>query len=103
MAARDHVAVSVYRNGELVVTIETNALAGRDLQPGDDEAIREAARHLLGFVGAPTLPTYDEIQIAAELVACVRCGNDYYSTRPTPDWICIPCRRQAPRDIGAAL
>lgn len=103
MAARDHVAVSVYRNGELVVTIETNALAGRDLQPGDEEAIREAARHLLGFVGAPAALTYDEIQIAAELVACAHCGRWYYSTRPTVGWICIECRRQAARDIGAAL
>ena len=49
--ADEHWAVSVYRQGELVVTIETNSLAGRDLSPEDEACIRLCARHLLAFVG----------------------------------------------------
>lgn len=44
-------AVTVYRNGKCVVVIETNCLSGRDLLPGDEDVIRTAARHLLGFIG----------------------------------------------------
>lgn len=50
---REHMAVTVWRNGESVVTIETNCLSGRNLLPGDDEVIRDAARNLLGFIGDP--------------------------------------------------
>lgn len=46
-----HWAVTVYRNGEEIVTISTNSLSGRDLNPADEEAIRIAGRHLLAFVG----------------------------------------------------
>lgn len=48
---KDHWAVTVERNGERVVTIESNCLSGRDLSPEDQEAIRTAAQHLLSFVG----------------------------------------------------
>jgi hypothetical protein len=50
---RETFSVTVERNGEKVVTIETGCLSGRDLLPGDDAVIREAAQHLLSFVGPP--------------------------------------------------
>jgi hypothetical protein len=46
-------AVSVERDGENVVTIASSCLAGRDLSPEDETAIRHAAQHLLAFVGDP--------------------------------------------------
>lgn len=49
----EHWSVSVERNGELVVTIETNCLSGRDISDADAETIRTAARHLLSFIGEP--------------------------------------------------
>ena len=51
---RDHWAVTVERSGERVVTIDTNCLSGRELEPDDEEAIREAAHHLLAFIGDPS-------------------------------------------------
>ena len=53
-------AVTVYRNGEAVVTIETNLLAGRDISAEDEQAIRTAATHLLAFIGEPT-PARDAV------------------------------------------
>jgi hypothetical protein len=50
---KDHWAVTVERNGEQVVTIETNCLSGRDISEGDEIIIREAAHHLLSFIGDP--------------------------------------------------
>jgi hypothetical protein len=50
----DHWAVTVTRNGENVVTIESNCLSGRELDPADEDTIRIAARHLLAFVGDNT-------------------------------------------------
>ena len=44
-------SVTVERDGEKIITIETNCLSGRDLVPGDEDAIRTAAQHLLSFVG----------------------------------------------------
>ena len=44
-------SVTVERDGEQVVTIETKCLSGRDLIPGDEDAIRTAAQHLLAFIG----------------------------------------------------
>lgn len=51
--APDHWSVTVRRNGEEIVTIETAMLAGREISPADEEAIRTAARHLLAFIGDP--------------------------------------------------
>lgn len=45
-------AVTVERNGEQVVTLASNLLAGRDLSPEDERVIRLAAEHLLAFIGA---------------------------------------------------
>jgi hypothetical protein len=49
----DHWSVTVERNGEQIVTIESNCLSGREISPEDEEAIRTAARHLLAFIGDP--------------------------------------------------
>jgi hypothetical protein len=49
----DHWAVTVWRNGEPVVTIESNSLTGKEIAPEDEECIRSAARHLLSFIGDP--------------------------------------------------
>ncbi len=51
MAVTRHWSVSVERDGEVIVTIESNSLSGRDLSPEDEETIRMAARHLESFVG----------------------------------------------------
>lgn len=59
---KDHVSVTVYRNGESVVTIETNCLSGRDISQADEEAIRWAAHNLLGFIGEPDSPVREDEQ-----------------------------------------
>jgi hypothetical protein len=46
-----HWAVTVERNGERIVCIESHCLSGRDLSDEDARVIREAAEHLLAFVG----------------------------------------------------
>jgi hypothetical protein len=51
MTENDHLAVTVWRNGEEVVTIGTNYLAGKEIEPADEESIRTAARNLLAFIG----------------------------------------------------
>lgn len=47
----DHWAVTVYRNGEEVVTIESDWLSGREISQGDEVVIRTAARCLRAFIG----------------------------------------------------
>lgn len=47
----NHWSVSVFRNGENVVTIESNCLSGRNLSAEDEATVRDCARHLLAFVG----------------------------------------------------
>lgn len=46
-----HWAVTVSRNGEDIVTIESNCLSGREITAEDEHAIRTAAYHLLAFIG----------------------------------------------------
>ena len=46
-----HWAVTVERNGEKIVTIESYCLSGREISEEDERVIRMAANHLLGFVG----------------------------------------------------
>jgi hypothetical protein len=46
-----HWAVTVYRDGEPVLTIGHNELSGRDISPADEDAIRTSAHHLLAFIG----------------------------------------------------
>lgn len=54
--ARHHWAVTVSRDGEEIVTIESNCLSGREISAEDEETIRTAARALLGFIGDPLTP-----------------------------------------------
>lgn len=44
-------SVTVSRNGEKVVTIETDMLSGREIDHVDEQTIRIAAHHLLAFIG----------------------------------------------------
>jgi hypothetical protein len=44
-------SVTVSKNGEVILTIEREMLSGAELSREDEEAIREAAEHLLAFVG----------------------------------------------------
>lgn len=46
-----HWTVTVSRNGEEIVTIETNWLSGREISDEDERVIRLAADNLLGFIG----------------------------------------------------
>ena len=48
---RAHWAVTVFRDGEEIVTIESNCLSGREITPEDEETIRNCAKHLLSFIG----------------------------------------------------
>ena len=43
--------VTVTRDGESVITIGSNHLAGRDITEDDERAIETAAQHLLSFIG----------------------------------------------------
>ena len=53
-----HGSVSVERDGENIVMIESNCLSGRDLSPEDEATIRLAAQHLLSFVGEDAGPLH---------------------------------------------
>lgn len=48
-----HWAVSVDRDGQNIVTIESNCLSGRNLSAEDEETILGAAQSLLSFIGQP--------------------------------------------------
>lgn len=48
-----HWTVTVEKDGEKILTIESNCLSGKaDLTSEDEQVIRNAAEHLLSFVGA---------------------------------------------------
>ena len=48
-------AVMISHNGKTILTIERHMLAGKsELSDEDAAAIREAAMHLLAFIGAET-------------------------------------------------
>lgn len=48
----EHWSVEVRRNGENLVTIESNCLSGKpDFSAEEEQVIREAGRHLLAFIG----------------------------------------------------
>jgi len=86
----DHWSVTVRRNGEEVVTIESNMLSGREISSGDEEAIRTAALHLLAFIG-------DGARIAMKICnACNGNGGFFEVEGKTPlekpGWReCRPC------------
>ena len=44
-------------------------------------------------------PSFDNIQLAAVLLPCARCGARYYVTVPREGWICRACA--APPKGGA--
>jgi hypothetical protein len=46
--------VEVSNLSGVIVVIEPNMLSGKDLTPEDEETIRQAAQHLLAFVGLET-------------------------------------------------
>lgn len=49
--SEEHWSVTVERNGEKVVTIESNCLSGREISRDDENTIRTAASHLMAFIG----------------------------------------------------
>jgi hypothetical protein len=49
-----HWSVTVSLNGDEVVTIESAHLAGREIGPDEEWAIRTAAQNLLSFIGDTT-------------------------------------------------
>lgn len=53
-------AVTVERNGEHVVTLASNHHSWRDLSVEDARVIRNAARHLLAFLGRSELFDADD-------------------------------------------
>jgi hypothetical protein len=68
-------AVTVARDGEVVVTIASSSLSGRDLLPGDETAIRRAANHLLAFICDPNreaVPAEEEKEKAVDEVRDAR-------------------------------
>lgn len=46
-----HWSVTVERDGENVVKIESNCLSGREISKEDEKVIRDCAHHLLSFIG----------------------------------------------------
>lgn len=46
-----HWGVTVSRNGDEIVTIESNCLSGREISAEDEIVIRRAANHPLAFIG----------------------------------------------------
>ncbi len=49
-------SVTVRLNGDEIVTIEPRMLAGKELGPREETAIRTAAEHLLSFIGDRAIP-----------------------------------------------
>ncbi len=79
----DHWSVTVRRNGEEVVTIESDMLSGREISAEDEWAICTAGHHLLAFIGSdgtpPELIDWDAKKKAADFTpppvlgdSCVR-------------------------------
>ena len=68
----DYWSVTVSRNGENIVTLEPNCLAGRELSSEDEAAIRTAASHLLAFIGDGTATTNAEVERRRAVEAALR-------------------------------
>ena len=72
-----HWAVTVWRNGDSILTMESNCLSGRDLSPDDEETIRDCGRHLLAFVGAaPRVPAAPPPTCSTKVYRCNHCGHE---------------------------
>ena len=82
---REHWSVEVSRNGENIVTLESNCISGKaDFSPEDEHAIERAALCLLSFLGKPAQPsgatapqeTITAVEAMREICALVRCEPD---------------------------
>jgi hypothetical protein len=51
MAISQHWGVSVYANGERILSIESNSLGGIENIEDFADTVRECAHHLLSFIG----------------------------------------------------
>lgn len=58
-----HWSVTVERDGEKIVTIESNCLSGREISTEDEDTIRTAANHLLSFIGVPWNATFSPYDV----------------------------------------
>ncbi|MGV0879479.1 hypothetical protein V6767_20300 [Martelella sp. FLE1502] len=59
----EHWRVAVEISGELIVSIETEMLAGRELSEQDEATVEAAARHLLGFIGRSPQTTEGQVKV----------------------------------------
>ena len=50
----EHWRISVETSGDLIIAIETESLAGRELSPSDEATVLRAVDHILSFIGAPS-------------------------------------------------
>lgn len=70
-----HWGVDVRRNGENLVTIESNCLCGKpEFSEVEAEVIRQCADHLQAFIGPRSTPEPQTCE--AKRVPCYRCGAD---------------------------
>lgn len=67
MDAHGHWRVTVETGTDQIVCIETECLSGREISDADEATIREAAHHLLAFIGEST--STDAQALAHPLVA----------------------------------
>jgi len=79
-----HWSVTVTRNGENLVTIESNCLSGKsEFTDAEAETIRDAARHLKAFIGEPK----------PIICSCPKFAN---AKGPYPSGICPDCGQWYP-------
>lgn len=102
-----HWRVSVETSGELIVSIETEMLAGRDLSEADEDAIRTAAHHLLAFIGDPApreASTADDLAVARRALEKVagRAWQDDENRQAGGIGISLRRELRARQDIAAA-
>lgn len=78
VSQQKHWAVSVFSDGETVLTIESNCVCGRDLSDDDKQLVRDCAQHLLAFVGEPAgaaVPQEATPQLPPETSVLARCNE----------------------------
>jgi hypothetical protein len=87
-------SVTVSLNGDQVVTIEPNMLAGREIGHDEETAIRKAAAHLLSFIGDGD-PTFlsDELEIQRKaLIQLIAERDHWFALVPRADVAQFPFR-----------
>lgn len=80
-----HWSVTVERNGETVVTIESNCLSGRDLSAEDERTILLVSEHLRAFVGVATPEPQTAIREKVMKLSSVQFGcqtPNYFEAKP---------------------